>query len=243
MKILPFLLLSMPLSAGTVVLSDTEFQPGNWTPVLLDQTSGVSVTFTQQTTGGNPDAYRQAAISAPAHAFGETFSLNAASFGALLTYNPSASGAISGLQFDYDVAEIGYTGFVLAAAGGYRPQLRQNGRIYFPVAGLAADSGWTPFTYTSLNASDWQEINAGSTLPDFSASGSTIEFGYRVLLVRQCPNQLGCPAGVAFSGIDNYRVTITNADAGANVPEPSTLALTAASLLSLGIISRRSRRA
>lgn len=239
MKLLMYLFASMPLAAGTVVLTDEDFQLGNWTQIVLDQSGSVSIAFSQQTAGGNPDAYRQAAISVSTHAFGESFSLNAASFGALLAYNPSASGAITGLQIDYDVAEIGFTGFVLTNAGIYRPQLRQNGRIYFPVAGSLADGGWTPFTYSSLNASDWLEINAGGTIPDFSASGSTIEFGYRVLLARDCQNPPGCPAGVAFSGIDNYRVTITNADAGTNVPEPATVTLVAASLLFLGITAKR----
>ncbi|HBY58622.1 MAG TPA: hypothetical protein DEH78_02290 [Solibacterales bacterium] len=243
--LLPLLLLSLtsPLAAGVITLFDTDFQNANWTTIVLGANGGMTAANTRIATGGNPaGAYRQLTLQWPVISPGGQSSANVASFSPLLEFLPI--GAITGIQFDYDLAKISTTGLPPnSLAGNYRPLLQQNGRTYFlaNVANLAVSTAWTTFSNFSTNPNDWGEINNGVTLPDFSANAPAITFGYRGLLILTCPSGGGsCLAGTAVSGLDNYRVTITYDDPQPAVPEPGTVTLCGAALL-VAAAARRAR--
>ncbi|MBL8175273.1 MAG: PEP-CTERM sorting domain-containing protein [Bryobacterales bacterium] len=235
-----FLMLSMavyaPLHAGVTVITDGDFQPANWSQVVFNQVNGTG-TNSRQAAGGNPDAYRQMAMAFQPVAAGTNLNINIASFGSLLTYDPSAGGAIQQIRFDYDLSRISSTGLgSTTPAGFYRPFLEQGGKRFF-LAGVDDQvllSAWTAFHHVSTDPNDWGQINAGVEKPDFSASGGVITFGYRVALPLICPAGVtsGCLAAAAVSGIDNFKVTVTSADPAGTVPEPS-----AGALVGLGAIA------
>lgn len=215
---------SSPLFAGVTVLTDGDFQPANWTTVAFIQTNATGMNSRVET-GGNPDAYRQMTIDIPAPPGGASILVNIASFGSLLTYDPSVSGAIQLLEFSYDISRVSSTGLAPTLPTGiYRPFLEQDGKLFFLMMdGLGSIQAWTPiYNITSL-ASSWSQINGGVEKPDFSSNGGVITFGYRVLFSVTCPlaATFGCNAATGVSGIDNFTVRVTSADPIGNVPEPS----------------------
>ena len=99
----------------------------------------------------------------------------------------------------------------MSGAVGFGLLALQNGSYYIPnVADYPTANQWVSFAHTGLTASDFSLIG-GSSHPDFSASGSPIEFGYYT------SNGTGFGTGHTDSGIDNYSASI--------VPEPSSTAL------------------
>ncbi|MBL8228232.1 MAG: PEP-CTERM sorting domain-containing protein [Bryobacterales bacterium] len=220
-------LLGGQLPAAVTFLSDGDFLNPNWSEVDFGSPL-VAGSNAQAASGGNPGPFRQITVSFPDFAGGTTLTKNLASFGALLVFDPSVIGAITQIEFSYQLATQSSV-FGNGFGGAYRPMLRQNGRIYFlnNVNDVTSSSAWTTFTSISTNPSDWGEVNAGVTLPDFSATGSPIEFGYRTALTAVCPSTVTtCSSGSVLSGIDNYQVTVTSADRPSNdVPEPSTMGL------------------
>lgn len=217
-----------PLFAGVTVLTDGDFLPANWTTVEFIQTNATG-TNSRVETGGNPDAYRQMTIDIPAPPGGASILVNIASFGSLLTYDPSVSGAIQLLEFSFDISRVSGTGLAPTLPTGiYRPFLEQDGKMFFLFGnGLASVRPWTTIQFISSLASSWSQINAGVEKPDFSANGGAITFGYRVLFSVDCPVTAtnGCNAATGVSGIDNFTVRVTSADPTGNVPEPAAGAL------------------
>ena len=218
--------LSLPLLAGVNVLSDGTFVNADWSQVIFTQSGGATGSFAQVATGGNPDSFRAFTTDYPSLPNGGAASVILVSFGANLTHNPSVDGAVTQLDFGYDIGSI--SGLV---GGRYRPMLRQNGIIYFLLVDDFVTTAWTNRSHTSTSAADWGETNGGLGHPDFSASGGTIEFGYRVGLTLSCVTPGGCISGTIVSGLDNYQVTITTADPTGNVPEPAFSTLSAAALI------------
>ncbi|MBS1828380.1 MAG: hypothetical protein JST93_23945 [Acidobacteria bacterium] len=222
------LLLSLcsPLLAGTTVLSDVDFANADWSQVIFDQTGGGTGSFAQAATGGNPDGFRRFNMNFPNTPTGGTVIVNLVSFSSTMTYTPSLSGAITQLDFGYDIRSVG--GLV---AGLYRPMLRQGGNIYFLLVDDALNTAWVHHSSTATSADDWSQVNAGLGKPDFSTLGGTIEFGYRVRVFLTCNAPAGCLSGSLASGLDNYQVTITTADTSGNVPEPASSALMGAAFI------------
>ena len=225
-KLLVWLLPVSGLQAAVITLGDNDFQNANWSTTVLGGTAGVAASGTRVATGGNPDAYRQTTITLPLTGPSAQALINFASFSGLATYNPSVSGAITQLQIDYDLLLESISGLPLAGAAVYRPLIRQGGQIYFLAVGDGATGGWTGFSHTSLSNLDWTEINNGLSRPDFTATGGTIEFGFRALLTITCGPGASCGPVTTVSGLDNFQITVTNTEASV-VPEPGTLLITA----------------
>lgn len=233
------LLSAIPALAGTVTMGDGEFLDSNWSNALLSS-NNASITMSRTASGGNPGAYRETTINFGLTQPGNEGGANMAAFSSLVTFDPSTGGAITQLDIRYDVSRIAITNVTFIVAAFYRPMLLQNGRIYFLNAVAdRADAAFTSFSHTSLNPSDWGEINGGVTLPDFSTAGSLIQFGYRATQGGLCPGPTPCGNGSTVSGLDNFQVVVTTADPTAGVPEPGTLgALTLAAGV-LGIVRSR----
>lgn len=238
------LLLALPLAispafAGLTVLSDGDFQNANWSQSVVVQTdaSPTNGVNGRVATGGNPDAYRQQTLTFSSG----TGMIAVDNFSSALVYNPT-SGALLSVSFSYDLASFQLDPLLHSTFPRYSPRILQDGKVYVldSVEDGAARANWVSFQHTTA-ATDWVERN-GTANPDFSASGSPIQFGYRVYLAANCACSINSLTLPSISGIDNLKISLkTLDDPGESVPEPSTFAALAAGLGTL-VWARRKRR-
>lgn len=228
---LPF----VPAFAGLTVLQDADFLNANWsqTVILQNNASHTAGVNGRVATGGNPGAYRQQTITFTAN----DGSLVIDNFSSALTYDPSA-GEVLSIRFDYDLATL-FSDLPVSDLARYSPRLRQGGKVFVldPVEDGTKGSQWASFSHTTVEG-DWR-YRLGTESPDFSTSGSPIEFGYRIYLPGSCA---GCPFTQAsnISGIDNFTVTIqTPDDPTGAVPEPSTFGAMLGGAVALLFAGRR----
>ena len=190
--------------AQPVTIADSEFAPADWMPIVTKTTGGASQSVSQSASGGNPGAYRAMIHSLPpnsnivvVHEF----------LGA--SYDPSAQGAISSLDYREDHREFNPP--FAGAAIGAKPALRQGGVWYFGPDLTFNGLSWQSVNLTGLTNMDFS--GPGGSHPDFSASGGVINFGF----VRSNTNNSG-PKGhtkdsnaASFnttSGIDNWSYSL-----------------------------------
>jgi len=213
----PFTALSAPTT-----FSDGTFIDADWSVAFVfDDTASRPATFTvnQVGTGGNPGAYRF-----ETHRMDQG-NLHVVSLHSGFLYDPAVSGAISAIDFSYDLTHPS------TYSGSYWPVLAQNGTYYAPQAGDVAPLGgaWTHFGHNDLDALDFtRQFGSGAVTPDFSSSGAPMQFGYFFA------NTHVSGVGNFFSyssGIDNFQVTI--------VPEPSTWALLLLGGATLALAARK----
>jgi hypothetical protein len=231
--------LSLALSAAglqgaTVVISDGTFAPADWTSEVRFDVglSSAGTTITQVGSGGSPGAYRQTSytlVHSGLQTYGAIYVLNA--FQAQ-TYTPSAQGAINSLSYAEDRTRLSASW--APSLVGAMPALFQNGKYYVgPNSNFGpADNFWQTYTTTGLLATNFIELSGTIGVmglhPDFSATGSTITFGYARA------NSTSFNATLS-QGIDDWNVTLDTVA----VPEPSRATLLLAGVLS--ICSRRRR--
>jgi len=190
----------------TAIASDTVLDDNDWDTVV--QTSGPGGTG-----GGSHLRYNgqvgadyrrinisvNSAVDSAAPAQVAVFSIKRAT-----AYFPTSDGAI--FSIDYSEDSILLTG---AGNGQYSaPALRQNGKLYTLVQGAGAfptpERAWTPHSLTGLKQNDFRTLASASEHPDFSASGTRIEWGF----VRMNTVPAGSGADNQVGGIDNWRVTM-----------------------------------
>jgi PEP-CTERM motif len=228
-----------PLSAQSVTYSQGTFDSNQWSFSTITQSGPVSGTEQLVGTGGNSGSN-----------WLHTFSLGVASganryrvanINNTFTYDPRVNGALASLSFSFDLLGLSTSGFSEPFFGSYVPTLRQNG-LYFFLAngGLRPTTSWSTYSISSSSFVNWLDPNnqGGSLRPDFSAAGTTMEFGYIMSGGGECPVGLVCSAASFASRLDNFSVT---ANAVSTVPEPSTYALMAAGLGVLMLVQRRRR--
>jgi hypothetical protein len=206
--------------ANTTVLSDSTFSNVNWSSVSLLQFGAPAavVSFGQVGAGGNPGSYM--AFSATQGALNSIpqYNIVAGILGiALLQYNPSTQGAITGISFSTDLE-----GLSPSAGCFVNPFIEQNGKYF--VTGQASTyvsgtTGWAtlsgaisnPATAFSCYNALGQQISGGL---DLTSTGGAITFGIGV------EEGSGAPIYGNF-GVDNISYTLTTTDP---LPEPSTYA-------------------
>jgi hypothetical protein len=255
-------LAALPAAAATIVIQDGTFNPTNWTTQTLTGSGPVSHNINQQNPGGNPGEYRRHIISWP-QLEDQSINTSVASIFTAGSYDPSVSGAISNLAIQYDLARVSYQGNTgTTSFGTYAPLLTQGGSLYlFNVQHLTSSanlgntipSPWVTFSVDASNQLSWARISgAGPNNPDFGASGGLIQFGYRTNLAGSCA--FVCSSATLGTGIDNFRVTIGTPDpppgngggggapGGSEIPEPSTLLLSAGGLALLAAFRLQARR-
>jgi hypothetical protein len=187
--------------AATVVLQDGTFANADWTVTTEVLNLGGSASGTQTATGGNPGSYRQVTNTTNS-AIGQPFSNTVFGFHRFSggVYVPSTGGAI--LTVDFSAA----TDRITSGQQAYGLALRQGGVIYYGPLFLnpTAFNTWATTTQPGLTAASFDALAPGVQNPNFSVSGSSIEFGF----VSGNSTSVGGGGGTTVGGIDNWTATL-----------------------------------
>jgi hypothetical protein len=231
-----------PLVARAVTFSDGEFLNANWSGSIVAQTGVTPATLTagQVLSGGNPGAFRRVE-----HAYGGAGSGSIISGHVFSSvYDPATQGAIGSVQFELDLnlfnggesngvafGALLTQGMSVYLAGHVlkcEPEGASNPSCVSTTLNVWTEHDLGPFVAASfLNAT-----GIGPALPDFSATGLPIQFGF------YASNGTGGPNRTATnSGVDNWSVDINPAA----VPEPGTLLLIAVAGGLTIVLTRRRR--
>ena len=221
-----------PAKAATI-FSDGTFNNADWTNTkILDTAGNASFAAFQVASGGNPGSFQETNQSLNQGWIGAGH-LNSA-----FLYNPSVQGAITSIDFRYDLIEFSPLNGIEVV---YQPLLFQNGTYYTTGGENLNQAVWTTFTHSGLPASSFTDTEFGYTLPgsgpatpNFSSTGGPIEFGF---FSGNTP--IGGPFTTS-SGIDNLVITLHTASA--TVPEPSYVALLGISLTGFVVRTLRASR-
>ncbi|MBK5294878.1 MAG: hypothetical protein JJE04_24770 [Acidobacteriia bacterium] len=205
----------VPAAAQPLTFSDGDFSTG-WTATkILDTTSEARATFSAAPvpTGGSPGAYRLVI---------HTYDLGSIFVGHLrggAVYDPRVQGAISAIDFSYDLIHLNPPP---AQAVAYFLLVFQNNTYYRSPAGdQVFNQAWTPFSRRGLTAADFVRVSGpGPVLPVFCATSPPIQLGY-----ISANTSLG-PGVTRQSGIDNWSVSIRS---GTGTASPGSLTFEAPS--------------
>ena len=200
-------------SPGTAVITgsvffDGTFTDSDWGLTKFDNSAGTT-SAAQVSTGGNLGAYRQVTNNVgnappPASCLGTLVGFHA-KVGAV--YNPAQQGAITSVDYSEDAILISGGG----DGQGAGPALIQGGQVYLGPEHVTPSLSWTHFPNWEIRASDFSAVNVTCTAfvdasrhPDFSSSGSTIQFGF----FRANSTGAGGPGYTTVGGIDNWTVVV-----------------------------------
>ena len=223
-----FASISNPIHATSTTIIDGEFNNGDWNSFLaFDSHPLLTQSFTtfQQLSGGNPDAFRQMNQK---HGSNSTISIF--HYRNTPLYNPSVDGELTSIDYQADVIGLGgccaFTdGFILAQSGSW----------FFASSSAAQFSsntgGWQATGITGLLPSDFSQLSGGALLPDFSASGGEMWFGYF----------RNTTVPFIFSGtthgIDNWQVQLNSP-----VPVPAAVWLFGSGLIGLIVMRKKTNQ-
>lgn len=186
-------------AGDTVVFSDGDFGAGWVSNKIVDTTPSAGATFVSTTQlGGIPGSYRNTS-----HTFSSGV-IWVAHFDAQYAHDPSTTPICA---IDFAPALIRVAGPMFGAVG-YRLALRQAGSTYGGPQLDVFDNFWASYQQQNLHSEDFQIYDGtGPSHPDFSCTGSTIEFGFLT------GNSTPSGTVTTVSGIDNWLVTVHLASA------------------------------
>ena len=203
--VLTTVILAKPSIGQTITFSETEFCNSEWEAIDFFHGNGGASTAFQNLQGGNPNSYLQVLIQmndAPAGDFTSVwtfFSIAGAE------HDPSTQNAIETIDSMQDA--IVFSEFPQSIRVG----LRQNGEVYSAGGEFPTGGSWTTVQFLGLTESDFARIDpvAGYPTnlddnPDFSASGSNIEFGF----LRTNSTSFDGIGVTTDCGVDNWSITL-----------------------------------
>jgi hypothetical protein len=229
------LLFTTVQSNAATVFTDDTFNDADWTASIIFQDGQTpSFTATQISSGGNPGAYRQVQ-----HTYGGLVNNGSIVVGHLMdgaTYDPSIDGAVSTIDFSFDLILFDGGDSRTVAYGGL---ILQNNSYYSggytTTSTVPTTNVWESNSIEDLFASDFSLVmGAGPAQPDFSSSGSIIQFGY-----FSGNSTFPATQTTTLSGIDNWSTTINPSI----VPIPPALYLFGTGLLGLIGMAKRKKAA
>jgi hypothetical protein len=188
--VLCVLVTSVPAPAD-ILFSDSTFNPGNYNnfSATPNRDPGVTSTYGQCQSCGNPGQALQAVVSIPVTAGGAFVGFLNNTF----VYNPQTEGAILSLSASVD-KDLTLNRSTTYFASYFYPLIEQGGSFYIAsIAGGTINSGTTTgyenIGQAGLTASDFGLYNFGTTSvpdfsinPDFSAGGAAMVFGLAPLV-------------------------------------------------------------
>jgi hypothetical protein len=182
------------------VLTDGTFDPASWTPQHVNAVCDATMDESQQPAGGNPGAYRSTVITVSG--LGDCYEDIVDIFA--MSYDPAALGPVSSLSFSADVQWTQPMRFTRRAF-----VIVQGSATY--VTGIREDvepnaTGWTVQSATFHPGGVTLLTGSGPAVPDLSAKGGPLRFGF---YVQACP---GCPGtDLVHTGenrLDNFKVEV-----------------------------------
>ena len=210
-----------PITHATVVFSDGDFNLADWQSTKYYWGNGGSVTLSQIASGGNPgkflevDLYLQNAGPDWSVVYGSHLRNGA-------TYDPAIQGAIQAIDYTINYMNLQTIGVGM----DFAMTLKQDGNTYHnfreqsgtvPGWKTEADFGLQASSFGLMIPISYSFIVDFSQNPDFSDSGSPIEFG---LATWRAHTESDNPA-IENVGFDNWSVTVHP------VPEPAAFTLMA----------------
>lgn len=205
--------------AGMLTFSDSVWNDSDWTSEWVGgEPPGFNGTTGEQVlTGGAIDngPYRQTSFSIEPEFLFQSAKLTHFKAGAV--FDPSTQGEIIDLTGGFRHREFTTNNDQDSSVAF---AISQDGNIYTSIF-LGYNQGSTSWAGTSftLTPSNFHKVSgSGPAAPDFTGSGSTIQFGYFTEFTYVDANV------VETVGLDEWEVTVNFSDAEA-VPEPSSIVL------------------
>lgn len=194
---------------STVIIADETFAEADWEQVIVQADFGAGAVAGQEQSGGNPGSFRTMTHTMPAPPGVELAEIYVAHIFTGASYSPGTQGAINQLAFQQDSRMVSLSwpeAFVTTQVA-----LRQDGRIFKTDTFIRTLSGttWESSTLDGLDASQFFAVDNSGDHPDFSSSGSDIEFGYVRINGRLAASPVDTPDDLIIDhAIDNWSVTI-----------------------------------
>jgi hypothetical protein len=219
------LLLTRPAGASIITFSDNTFNPSDWSLTTQTKGPGGDARAVQQSSGGNPSAYRQVTVDVVGSSDSEVYAFNLKN-GA--TVSPASTGAIISLTYSEDRDTTGQE---------FGPAIQQGSNLYYAYAGSGGTSGWQSTTMTFIPGAATDNLltsfgtdMSSSVHPDFSATGAPMTFGFAAI------DNSTASSFTAVSGYDNWAISVNT---NGSVPEPGSMGVLGLTSLAL---MRRPRR-
>ncbi len=205
-------------TASAVNFFDGDFDGGTYSTVVAATPNG-SGTVTNFVSGGNPDKFVRLTDS-----FGTTgltqVQVALVQLNSAWVYDPSVTGAVSSIDIGGDIRNDSIL------QSNLQVYLQQGSKLYFgftDFVNLTVGGPWTPVAKSGLIDISFFEMNSDGSFnflsnPDFSSSGSSMEFGFGYATNTLGPITTPIETSQEF---DNVSITVNP------VPEPSTMFLAA----------------
>ena len=224
---LMIVLLATGAQAALMSYQDGDFADSDWN-IWAATWADASGTSAQVSSGGLPGAYRQIDLRAYAPLF-TTANIRLYHTNLAFSYDPSASGAITGLDLSFDSKLLsGSSSAILLYVEQNGEQFVNSDASGFNVYNYTT-TNWATTAFTGLTEADFR---GASGTPDFSDLGNPINFGFYVY------NGVGSGQMTSSIALDNWSVSVANAVAVA-VPAPAAFWLMVSGLIGMMAVERR----
>jgi len=187
-------------TGNTTIFDDMGLDDSEWDNYVQTSGSGGTMGGGHFTIGGvGNSGYRRIILTV--NSGGGQVALFAISHAA--NYTPSGDGRIFSITYSEDAIHFSGSGSQYSS-----PALRQDGKLYALVPNGGAfptpESGWTTHNVTAATQDQFRTLDSASDHPDFSITGSRIEFGY--MRLHSTPES--DPGGTVTGGIDNWHLVL-----------------------------------